>query len=80
MLSLIIAFIILVGDKTNMRYKLRDKCDIWRMPIIAKLLDCDFCLSFWLAVIAIIILLVMFKEPILILVPFISTPLARFWL
>lgn len=79
-LSLIIAFIILMGNKTGIRYKIRDYCDIWHLSFMAKMLDCDFCLCFWLSVLNTFLILVIFKEPMLLLLPFLSTPLARFWL
>lgn len=80
-LSLLTAFIILVGSKTGIRYKLRDFLDRESITSIAKMLDCDFCLSFWLLVFITMIYGVIFGEgPYLLVVPFIATPLTRFWL
>lgn len=80
LVSLLAAFIILTGNKTYLRYKLRDKCDIWHMSLIAKMLDCDFCLSFWLSVLIAIALAVLSHEYYLFVLPFLSTPLARYWI
>lgn len=80
-LSLAVAFIILFGNKTELRYKLRDIFDREGVSLIAKMLDCDFCLSFWLLVLATMIFGVISGEGLcLLLIPFIATPLTRFWL
>lgn len=41
------AFIILFLGKTGLREKLRDYYDRIGIGIVADMLDCDFCLSFW---------------------------------
>lgn len=41
------AFIILFLGKTGLREKLRDYHDKMGIKIVADMLDCDFCLSFW---------------------------------
>jgi hypothetical protein len=46
--ALISAFIILFLGRTNLRIKLRDFCDVHGISLIAEMLDCDFCLSFWM--------------------------------
>ena len=45
--ALIAAFIILFLGKTGLRTKLRDYYDKVGISILADMLDCDFCLSFW---------------------------------
>jgi hypothetical protein len=45
--ALIAAFIILFLGKTGLRTKLRDYYDKIGISIIADMLDCDFCFSFW---------------------------------
>lgn len=46
--ALIAAFIILFLGKTGLRTKLRDYFDTKGISLFADMLDCDFCLSFWL--------------------------------
>ena len=46
--ALISAFIILFLGRTGLRIRLRDFCDKRRISLIAEMLDCDFCLSFWM--------------------------------
>jgi hypothetical protein len=45
--ALLAAFIILFIGKTEIRIKLRDFNDKHGLYLIANMLDCDFCLSFW---------------------------------
>lgn len=45
--ALIAAFIILFLGKTCLRTKFRDWNDKVGISIVADMLDCDFCLSFW---------------------------------
>jgi hypothetical protein len=84
---LITAFIILWSMKTEYRYKVRDFFDIQfnrtgkkYFKLISDMLDCDFCLSFWVSlVIAALIAIITFDFSWL-LIPFMSTPLIRFLL
>jgi len=46
--ALLAAFIILLLGKTGIRTKLRDFHDKIGIHIVAEMLDCDFCLSFWM--------------------------------
>lgn len=78
MVALGAAFIILFLNKTNWRYKLRDWFDRMQSPLIAKMLDCDFCLCFWVSVL--LTAFVAYKDPTLIFIPIYSTPIARFLL
>ena len=45
--ALIATFVILLLGKTGLRTKLRDFSDEQGVSLIADMLDCDFCLSFW---------------------------------
>jgi hypothetical protein len=73
--------------KTEYRYKVRDFFDIQfnrtgkkYFKLISDMLDCDFCLSFWVSlVIAALIAIITFDFSWL-LIPFMSTPLIRFLL
>ncbi len=79
-IALLVAFIILFANKSEIRIKLRDFCDEHKMPLIAKMLDCDFCLSFWAGVILSIAFAIATKDISCILIPFLSTPITRFLL
>ena len=45
--ALIAAFVILFLSKTGLRTKFRDYNDKLGIQLVADMLDCDFCLSFW---------------------------------
>ena len=47
MIALVATFIILFLGKTGLRTKLRDWSDAKGISLLADMLDCDFCLSFW---------------------------------
>lgn len=76
-ITLAVAFIVLVLDKTSLRYRLRDKCDSKGLNILAELLDCDFCLGFWLAVILSAILSLLTQQSGWLTTSFLSAPLIR---
>lgn len=82
-ITLLAAFIILWSMKTECRYLIRDKFDKLSdknkiYQLIVKMLDCDFCLSFWVSsALAIFMFIIAFDYSWLI-VPFLSTPLIRF--
>lgn len=78
MVALAVAFIVLLLTKTGWRYELRDWFDLKGISLIAKMLDCDFCLCFWASVL--LTAFIAFKEPSLIVIPIYSTPIARFLL
>ena len=78
--TLTVAFVILVISKSNLRYTLRDKCDLKGLNLLARLLDCDFCLSFWLAVTVAIIFSVVTQQSSWLMTPFLSAPLIRIML
>lgn len=41
------AFVILFLGKTGLREKIRNHFDEVGLKLVADMLDCDFCLSFW---------------------------------
>lgn len=45
--ALVATFIVLFLGKTGLRTKIRDWNDKIGISIIADMLECDFCLSFW---------------------------------
>ena len=78
LIALATAFIVLLLNKTERRYKLRDWFDLKGINLVAKMLDCDFCLCFWVSVALTIFAAA--KDPTLIFIPIYSTPIARFLL
>lgn len=71
------AFTILVLSKTNIRYTLRDMCDAKKLKHISKMLDCDFCFGFWLAVLIAVISFAITLQCNWLITPFLSAPLTR---
>lgn len=78
MIALICAFVELVTTKTGTRYKLRDLSDELEFPLIAKMLDCDFCFGFWLSVLTSTIAAFVTLDPSYLSVPFFAAPIIRF--
>ena len=75
--ALLAAFTILVLSKTDIRYKLRDICDTKKLKYISKMLDCDFCFGFWLAVLIAVISFAITLQCNWLITPFLSAPLIR---
>lgn len=70
------AFIIILIKKLGIRDII-----ISRAPkLFSQLFDCDFCLSFWISVIFVIILVYINKDISMLIIPFLSTPISRFLL
>jgi hypothetical protein len=78
LIALFSAFVELFMSKSGVRYWLRDQCDDIDFTIIAKMLDCDFCLGFWLSVIISIAMVLITLDPSYIYVPLFATPIIRF--
>lgn len=75
-IALTVAFIILLIGKLGLRNYL-----IARAPkLISELLECDFCLSFWLSLILACILAIIIGDINIIFIPVLSTPIIRFLL
>ena len=49
-IALIASFIILFLGKTGLREKIRNYFDEKNIIYVANMIDCDFCLSFWMCV------------------------------
>lgn len=86
-LSLLVTFIILLASKTEIRYKVRDYFDVIadkykceHIRLISKMLDCDFCFSFWLSLLVSSIFATFTADLNWLYIPFLSTPLTRFLL
>ena len=79
-LALLAAFILLLLTKTGWRYALRDHYDLTGFSRIAKMLDCDFCFSFWLSLILALVLAILYQDLAWVMAPIFSVPLTRFLL
>ncbi len=78
LIALFSAFVELFMSKSGFRYWLRDQCDNIDFTLIAKMLDCDFCLGFWLSVIISIVMVLITLDPSYFYVPVFATPIIRF--
>ncbi len=76
-LALSASFILLFLTKTGYRYTIRDFYDSVGFPKIAKMLDCDFCFSFWLSLALSILLAILYWDLTWVAAPIFSTPLTR---
>lgn len=77
-IALAAAFLVLFATVSGARYEIRDWCDTKKLSIIAKMLDCDFCFSFWTNLIVALIISVIAQDTNYILVSIFSTPITRF--
>ena len=80
LVALITAFIILFLNKTELRTKLRDFFDSKKINLLAELIDCDFCLSFWICLCVALGFMLLSYELTFIFTPFFATPITRFLL
>lgn len=71
--SLFSAFVILLLGKIG----IRETVVIKAPKIISQLFDCDFCLSFWVAVVLSVSLSVIFGYLPFVTIPVFSTPITR---
>ena len=76
--ALLAAFTILYLGKSGNREKLRNFCDENELKLFAELIDCDFCLSFWVGLVCYVFLLFFGVCELNILVPFCAAPIARY--
>ena len=73
-IACIASFTIMLLEKLGMRDRIVERAPM----LISKLFDCDFCLSFWVSLILAVIFTLITRElSVFIIVPFISTPIAR---
>ena len=78
-IALMAAFVILFLGKTGLRIKFRDYYDKIGISVLADMLDCDFCLSFWTClVIAMFLWTFGYKPDFLVL--FCAPPITRYLL
>lgn len=78
--ALLAAFTVLTLTKNGFRENVRNLCDELDFSLVAKMLDCDFCFSFWLSLFICLILVYIFDDISYMLVPIFSTPITRFLL
>lgn len=76
-IATIAAFVILFLTKTGLREKLRNYCDKVGIRVLADMLDCDFCLSFWICSVLAIMLTILTCDIHWLLAICCSTPITR---
>lgn len=76
-IALFVAFIILVLNKNGYREIARNFCDKINLSLIAKMLDCDLCFSFWLSLFICLLLTFILRDVSFLLIPIFSTPITR---
>lgn len=76
LISLLAAFIILLISKIGLRDYLINNTK----GLLQQLLECDFCLGFWIAVCISILAAIILKDHYIVFVPFFSSPITRFLL
>lgn len=76
-ISTIAAFIILFLGKTGWRNRIRDYYDKVGIGIIADMLDCDFCLSFWTCFILILLITALTGDKSWYIAVFCAPPITR---
>lgn len=79
-IALMAAFVILFLGKTGLRTKLRDYYDKIGISVLADMLDCDFCLSFWTCLVIAMLLWILFGCEPDFLVLFCAPPITRYLL
>lgn len=75
--ALFVAFIILFLEKTELRSIMRDMCDKKHLRLLADMLDCDFCFSFWLSTLISLCIAVLLQDCAFLIIPILSTPITR---
>ena len=78
LIALFSAFVELFMSVSGFRYWLRDQCDSMDFTLFVKMLECDFCLGFWLSVIISITMVLITLDPSYFCVPVFATPITRF--
>ena len=79
-IALMAAFVILFLGKTGLRTKFRDYYDKIGISVLADMLDCDFCLSFWTCLVIAMLLWILFGYKPDFLVLFCAPPITRYLL
>lgn len=75
--TLLASFIVLASNISEIRYKLRDKQYSIANFKIAKMLDCEFCYSFWVSTTVALILSIVTFDISWVITPVLAVPLIR---
>lgn len=78
--ALIATFVILFMTKTNTRFIFMNYCDSKKFHIIAEMLNCDFCFSFWISFIISCVYALVTNDITCLFIPIFSSPIIRFLL
>ena len=73
MVALWVAFLLLLAYKVG----LIEWMQVHGGKLISQMAQCDFCMSWWLSVIITLVVLCFTGDVMLLVVPFLSTPIAR---
>lgn len=73
MVALWVAFLLLLAYKVG----LIEWMQVHGWKLISQMAQCDFCMSWWLSVIITLVVLCFTGDVMLLVVPFLSTPIAR---
>ena len=76
-LSAFVSFVVLLLTKTGLRDSMRDDADAAGLDLVAKAIDCDFCLCWWIALFTAIAISVTTGTPKYVPLAILSTPIAR---
>lgn len=74
--SLFAAFLVLLAHKVG----LVEWMQVHGSDLVSKMAHCDFCMSWWCCVLLTVMVMAVTGEVYLAAVPFIATPLTRYWL
>ena len=78
LIALLATFAIQLSEKRGYRNWLIDNITFW--PLFNKMLQCDFCLGFWIAVVLSLILTFVTGFLPYLAIPVFSTPITRYFL
>lgn len=73
MVACVAAFLLLLAYKWGGVEKLQ----VEGSDIISQMANCDFCMSWWLCVVLSLVMVAVFCDAWLLVVPFVATPIAR---
>lgn len=76
-IALLTCFVVLASEISGVRSKLRDWQDSIANRRLTKMLECDFCFSFWVGLALSLGLSILTLDATWIIVPVLSTPLTR---
>lgn len=80
LIALLTTFVILFLHKIGAIEYLRNKACKEELELIAKLLECDFCMCFWTSLVISCVASLITHDNSWIVIPVLSTPISRFLL